>query len=715
MSQGGLTASIYVDMNGNITQVINRYNQNMNQLGQNTVRQAGLMNRAVSGIQSSFGALNNNMVKFAAGGGLLMAARQVGAFESSLTRSKTNFGRTLEEMQKMKADFFNLALKHSLEAQGLLSAVNVASSITGDDAWTLSMSGKIAVAVQGIGTEYDTAGRAAASFYSKNIRAAEEVAEQFDMMFSQTKQGQLEVNDVLKVIPSVAHLPMTLAQTSAMIQAGSLTADSSGAGGAALGMLNFEKDLNNPKNAKFLEKKGINLNNKDGTRREQMDIIEDIIKSTGGNSGLLSDKTLISFSDPTVALLTQFYNQENVKKYRAMADPKNVDKGSVEAAANENAQTFDSAMTRLSESAKQFANINLAEPVLKLSKAISELDMSKFNEYSKVAGDIVKSLGAVMLAAKGYKIASSISSFGRPLGGPGGGPGGLGGTVAVTPVFVTNMPVAGMGAPVPPPHGPPAPPGPQPVPPAPTRRQRYANMTLQATSVLIAGASAAAVGYQIGTVISDVMYRWSDAQNAKDKIAYDKRVKSTQEQHPDWRQDEITDYAASNYNDPVAFKMNKDAMEAIAAKQDDPQMRTKMRARAFVLLREGKTSDQFAEEMGEKKNDEAQVEKKGVQTRYLGSNTATPSETTGSSWRGHKAASKNSDSGVSSMVDWAKGVMEEMQAQQSAVKTIQDVKPPEGTINVKITGLEKVGTNVSTTASGIVLKTNVGNTGTDLP
>ena len=714
MSQGGLTASIYVDMNGNITQVINRYNQNMNQLGQNTVRQAGLMNRAVSGIQSSFGALNNNMVKFAAGGGLLMAVRQVGAFESALTRYKTDFSKTIGAVKGIKEELYKAANELNLSAEGLFLAMKVTGSGTGDDTFSEGNIKAIARAVQGLGVSYDTAGQSLVEFHKKGIRTSEGVEYVQDAMMSQLAVGPKELNEILPFLPQLLALndkkgETALLEMTALLQGSANGFKSLDVTSSAID--SFENDLRDPKNIKFFESKGVKFRDEKGQRRQYIDIIEEILKSAQFNTDVLGEK----FSVPSARLLSWFTDKENVNKTREMMDPKNVTKGIAESSAKENSQTFDAAMTRLSESAKQFANINLAEPVIKLSKAISELDMSKFNEYSKVAGDIVKSLGAVMLAAKGYKIASSISSFGRPLGGTGGGPGGLGGTVAVTPVFVTNMPVGGMGAPVPPPHGPPAPPGPQPVPPAPTRRQRYANMTLQATSVLIAGASAAAVGYQIGTVISDVMYRWSDAQNAKDKIAYDKRVKSTQEQHPDWKQDEITDYAASNYNDPVAWKMNKDAMEAIAAKQDDPQMRTKMRARAFVLLREGKTSDQFAEEMGEKKNDEAQVEKKGVQTRYLGSNTAAPSETTGSSWRGHKAASKNSDSGVSSMVDWAKNVMEEMQAQQSAVKTIQDVKPPEGTINVKITGLEKVGTNVSTTASGIVLKTNVGNTGTDLP
>lgn len=95
-------------------------------------------------------------------------------------------------------------------------------------------------------------------------------------------------------------------------------------------------------------------------------------------------------------------------------------------------------------------------------------------------------------------------------------------------------------------------------------------MALTASNVIIGGATSAAVGYQIGTAISDVLYRWQNAKSMEDRKKFDNDVKKVMEEKkiPLGAAQEFT---ASGYKDYDAYEAERKKMLTDAKNAGSPK------------------------------------------------------------------------------------------------------------------------------------------------
>lgn len=456
----------HINLAGNIAQRANQFGRSISDMAQRSTRDLGMLSRGFTGLEKGMDRVMNRTSGLMGGLGVTVAANYVMDLDERVERLGVNANATSADMALLKKEIFDVANQNTIriDPSELTSGIELIVEKTGDLDYARQNMETFAKVMSATGAGGEDIGALGAEFLKFGIIAKDDVSKGFAVLNDQGKAGAFTLKSLASLGPRVVSAYAAAGRTGlpALREMGAaLQVIRQGTGSDEQAATAFEalmRTFSDASKVKDLQKAGIQLFDpeklKQGERvlRPVNELIAEIIAKTKGDSVALSK--LIPDAEAQRAFNASVAEFKRTGSIESLNQFLNV-QGNVNGLTEDSARiahTAAGAWRSLATSAKQFADNNLAGPIQDIADAVRDLDPAQVQEFFENAKAAALGFLAVWATVKTATVAGGlIRGAGSLLGSLAGGKkaGGLasamGAVSGATPVFVVNMPGAGVG------------------------------------------------------------------------------------------------------------------------------------------------------------------------------------------------------------------------------------------------------------------------------
>lgn len=435
-----------VDLAGNVVERARRFGSSIRRMGADGSRSMRLFQGATQQVNGMLDKFDNKLMGFVAGGGLVMMGKRVGDQQQQLVDLGNRYNMTADQMKAVDDLMWKTSANRKLPYADVMAAVDQFLEKTNSPDALIENMDNLALAIKGIGLEASTAGKYTGTLWNKGVKDAQEMRKAYDGFASLSSIGTGNLNEQLDGLINLTHgtswqKPDQLYQLLAMQRLGDAEFGSSGQSAAALQQMHDA--LKDPEKRRVLERNGVKVwgDKSKGEFVSPGDLMLDI-----GDRSKYKERNLSQVFSGDMLKLAQSFNDKDKQQQLRAPD---TTEGLVSEKATRSVQTFNGALTSLTNAGERWANLNLSGPIQGLADAINDLSPEELERYAEIVKNIALGIGGVVAARKLYRGGMAVRDWwkgGAAGGGPGGGGGGAGGgLLGAQRVFVTNWPVGGLG------------------------------------------------------------------------------------------------------------------------------------------------------------------------------------------------------------------------------------------------------------------------------
>jgi Phage-related minor tail protein len=447
-----LNASVVVDLTGNLQRQASRYTQSLQQFSQRGSRHISVLRRSMAGLNRGLNRLGNRYTALLTGGSVVAVGKSVADLDARINQLGIDAGKNGDELvkfkTKIKGEIQQAAIAARISSDEIIGALESIVEKSGDVEFASRNLNNLTTAIAATGSSGSDIGKLAAELQDIGF-SEKQVLGTLDALVQLGQQGSFTLKDMAALSGSIfsAYGPTNQKQVLEMGAAVQIFRDSNKSSDeAATSFKAFMRTLKDGTKLKKLYGAGIDVVDKEALERGEVKLnsIDTILRSiaevTKGDDIKLSG--LIDDSEARVGL------SKFLREYRETGKTARLDKlmgvtgtgAALMQDAADNAKTFNSSLTTLSESGKRFADLNLSGPIQNLADTLNELKPEEIERYFEAAKRGVLLLGGAIVASKVIGFASNLKYL---RGGKGGGRGA--GALAAAggapmPVYVVNLP-----------------------------------------------------------------------------------------------------------------------------------------------------------------------------------------------------------------------------------------------------------------------------------
>jgi len=456
-----LNASIRLNLTGNLTEKSRAYQREMKGMARQTRLSFQIMNQAskqaMIGINAGLDSMTSRYGLFAASLAGGVSFKNAISLERRMNRIGVQAEISAEQVKKLQDEIFETAMDNNIaiDPSELISAIEEIVTRTGDLEYARKNIEALGQTIQATGAMGADIGGLVAELQKLEV---DDVSRGMNILVAQGKAGAVEAKDLAKLGPRIlsAYAGSTkrtgesaLAELGASMQVLQMATGSPDVAATTLEAL--LRDLQSPDKMRKLAMMGIELNETDDKGRTVMrdlpSIMTDIVTKLDGNMArigmIFGDEARRGFNNITAELI----RNEKVESFDRF---KNLDVNFNQIAEDSKRIASDSTggLQRLSTSWNHFINNQLSEPLSELAGVLHNVSAETVQSIYHIGKWVAAIGGATLLLRKlgGFKAASWLWKAYRGRGKNTGlaGAQGMGG-MAVQPVYVVNMPGAGLG------------------------------------------------------------------------------------------------------------------------------------------------------------------------------------------------------------------------------------------------------------------------------
>lgn len=452
-----LTTEILINLSGNLTAKARQYGANMSEFARSNQRAMNVIKATSAAAGRAIDAVGNRYTGMIAGFASGAMLRNFADTDRRLTRLGISADKTKEQITSIYSDVQDVSIKTRIDDKELVGFLETVNAMTGDIEFGIKNLKSAALTIAGTGSSGESVGALFAQFQKYGINDDKNSTLAMDVLNRLGKEGAYELKDLAeKAGPSLSLYAAAggrgvkgikdvgVVMESAMDATGNRDT-------AATLVENFIREVQNPKIATALEKKGVKIRDKNGKLKYSLPELLIMLsegsarggkKSGKGQLGELMDVGFTQTSLDLISGVSSQKGQENLRRYNAVV----ADGASIQKDATYAAQDFTSALQSLNTTWLKFANGNLAEPVQELADAINSVDQKTVQNWLETGKNIAIAVGGVIAARKAFQLgkgAWDLFGGGKSKGIPKGVSDVFGS--GVMPVYVVNMGSGGMG------------------------------------------------------------------------------------------------------------------------------------------------------------------------------------------------------------------------------------------------------------------------------
>ncbi|MCZ6928676.1 phage tail protein [Serratia marcescens] len=451
-----LDTEIIINLAGNLTAKARQYGANMSEFAQRNQRAMSIVKATSEAAGRGLDRLGNRYTTAIAGfaGGAML--RNYATVDRRLTRLGVSADKTREQMATIFNDVQDVAISFKVDSSEVVAALEEINGRTGDMEFGLKNLKGLAATIAGSGSSGAAIGGIFAEFKKYGITDGKDGFLAMDVLNKLGKEGAFELKDLAeKATPSLSLYAAAGGRgVQGVKDVGVLLESAIGATGnrdtAATLVENFIREIQNPKIANALKKKGVNVKDKSGQLRSLPELLEEIARkskfggSKKGGLGQIGELQQVGFTQTSLDLISGVSSKsgiENLRRFMGVT----ADGSSIEGDAKYVGKDFTSALQSLTTTGEKFANANLAKPVQELADALNSVDQATVQNWLEIGKNVAIATGGLLVARKGFQIGKGAYDFLRP--GKKGVPKGVTDVFGsgVMPVYVVNMGSGGLG------------------------------------------------------------------------------------------------------------------------------------------------------------------------------------------------------------------------------------------------------------------------------
>lgn len=405
--------SFIVNLAGNVAQKAKSFGAAISGMGKKGSRSMRLMSAAISASNKMLDKFDNKFVGFATGGGLMIAAKRVGDWQQQLTELGTRYNLTAEQSDAFLNTVYATGAAYKMPYNDVITALDKMLERTNDASGSISNVDNIAKAIKGLGLSADEAGAHVAQLMNQGF-TSDNINKLFNGVASASKIGTGNIKEQLAGIieltkgtqwqsPEQIMQMLAIQRLSDAHLGNSIDASSS--------ITSFAEAIQDPQKLEILKSNGIDVF-KDKDKTEYKDPAQLLLEI--GNRAKFKDHNLKTvFSDNLIKTTQAFSDSEQQQK---LLSGVKIEDGLLEEKTSKNINTFNGALTSLSNAGERWAQLKLAKPIQDLADAINSLTPEQLDAYTKKLETGAKIIGGTIAARyvyRGYKKFAKILKGGK--------------------------------------------------------------------------------------------------------------------------------------------------------------------------------------------------------------------------------------------------------------------------------------------------------------
>lgn len=459
-----LTTEILINLAGNLTAKARQYGANMSEFARTNERAMSVVRASTAAASRGLDALGNRYTGMIAGFASGAMLKNFAATDRRLTRLGISAGKTKEEIKSIFGDVQDVAIKYRIEDKELVSFLEKINAMTGDITFGTKNLIPAAAAIAGTGSSGESIGALFAQFKKYEVNDEKNAALAMDVLNRLGKEGAYELKDLadkagpaLSLYAAAGGRGVKGIKDVGVVLESAMDATGGNRDTAATLVEGFIREIQNPKIAKELRKRGVSTTDKNGNLKALPDLLLELAqgsargaakrkKAGDKDASAQGELQAVGFTQVSLDLIAGVSGkegQENLKRYNAViADGKSIQEDAAYVA-----QDFTSAVQSLDTTWEKFANKELAKPVQELADALNSVDKETVNNWLEVGKNIAIATGGIIAARKVFQVgkgAWDLFGGGKSKGIPKGVADVFGS--GVMPVYVVNMGAGGFGS-----------------------------------------------------------------------------------------------------------------------------------------------------------------------------------------------------------------------------------------------------------------------------
>ena len=406
-------AGFIINLAGNVAQKAKSFGAAISGMGKKGSRSMRLMSAAISASNKMLDKFDNKFVGFATGGGLMIAAKKVGDWQQQLTELGTRYNLTAEQSDDFLNTVYATGAAYKMPYNDVITALDKMLERTNDVSGSIGNVDNIAKAIKGLGLSADEAGAHVAQLMNKGF-TSDNINKLFNGVASASKIGTGNIKEQLAGIIELTkdtqwQSPEQLMQMLAIQRlSDSYLGNSTDASSS---IKSFAEAIKDSQKRKILKLNGIDVF-KDKDKKEYKDPSQLLLEI--GNRAKFKDHNLKTvFSDNLIKTTQAFSDSEQQQK---LLSGVKIEDGLLEEKTSKNINTFNGALTSLSNAGERWAQLKLAKPIQDLADAINSLTPEQLDAYTKKLETGAKIIGGTIAARyvyRGYKKFAKILKGGK--------------------------------------------------------------------------------------------------------------------------------------------------------------------------------------------------------------------------------------------------------------------------------------------------------------
>ncbi|MFQ1018672.1 hypothetical protein ACGH6R_02495 [Gilliamella sp. CG13] len=435
-------AQFVVDLTGNVAQRAKSFGSSISAMGRTGSRSMQMLSSAMSASNRMLDKFDNKLVGFATGGGLVMAAKKVGDWQQQLTELGTRYNLTAEQSDGLLNTVYATGAAYKMPYSDVITALDKMLERTNDVSGSISNVDNIAKAIKGLGLNADEAGAHVAQLMNKGV-TSDNINKLFNGVASASKIGTGNIREQFAGIVELTkntqwQSPEQLMQLLAIQRLSDAQLGNSA--DAASALKSFADTIKDKKAQQILKLNGIDVYS-DANKLQFKDPAQ-LLLEIGNRSKFKEHNLKTIFPENLIKTTQAFANSEQQQKLLAGVK---IEDGLLESKTSKNINTFNGALTSLTNAGERWAQLKLAKPIQDLADAINSLTPEQLDAYTSKLETGAKIIGGAIAARYVYRGYRGIKNM---LGGHklGGAIDSAVSSAGATPVFVTNWPSDFSGA-----------------------------------------------------------------------------------------------------------------------------------------------------------------------------------------------------------------------------------------------------------------------------
>ena len=435
-------AQFVVDLTGNVAQRAKSFGSSISAMGRTGSRSMQMLSSAMSASNRMLDKFDNKLVGFATGGGLVMAAKRVGDWQQQLTELGTSYNLTAKQSDEFLNAVYAAGTVYKMPYRDVITALDKILERTNDVSGSVSNVDNVAKAIRGLGLSADEAGEHVAQLMNKGL-TPEGINQLFNGVASASKIGTGNIREQFAGVVELTkntqwQSPEQLMQLLAIQRLSDSQLGNSA--DAASALKSFADTVKDRKTQQILKLNGIDVYS-DANKLQFKDPAQ-LLLEIGNRSKFKAHNLKTIFPENLIKTTRAFADSEQQQKLLAGVK---IEDGLLESKTSKNINTFNGALTSLTNAGERWAQLKLAKPIQDLADAINSLTPEQLDAYTSKLETGAKIIGGAIAARYVYRGYRGIKNM---LGGHklGGAIDSAVSSAGATPVFVTNWPSDFSGA-----------------------------------------------------------------------------------------------------------------------------------------------------------------------------------------------------------------------------------------------------------------------------